>query len=122
MINSFYSLKISPACINNSLYNTSLALEPMVNQIKNNICTSKHIHFDETKYSIHGSTGWVWVGTNDESCFITVENNRGRKVLQKHFSSFTGVAICDGCRITFLIQDRDVGPTCYVRQNIILRN
>jgi transposase len=98
MINSFYSLKISPGTINNSLYNTSLSLEPMVNQIREDICNSKYVHFDETKYSIHGSTGWVWTGVNDTSCFITVENSRGKNVLQKHFDSFTGVAVCDGWR------------------------
>jgi hypothetical protein len=96
MIESFYCIKISASTINNALCNTSSALEPLVNEIKKDICNSKSAHFDETKYSIHGSTGWVWTGVNQNSCFITVENSRGKKVLEKHFSSFAGVAICDG--------------------------
>lgn len=96
MIESFYYLKISAGTINNCLCNISASLEPFVNQIKAEICNSKSVHFDETKYSIHGSTGWVWTGVNDTSCFITVEKSRGSNVLQKHFSSFGGVAVCDG--------------------------
>lgn len=98
MIQSFYSIKLSASCINNSLYNTSLSLEPLVNEIRGNICDSKYTHFDETKYSINGDTGWMWTATNGNSCFITVENSRGRKVLLQHFDSFNGVAICDGWR------------------------
>ena len=77
---------------------TSNALKPLVQQIKNEICQSEYAHFDETKYSINGSTGWIWVATNNDSCFITVENSRGRNVLEKHFESFSGVAVCDGWR------------------------
>lgn len=96
MLKSFHCITLSPACINNSLYNTSLALEPFVNKIRNNICSSDSAYFDETKYSINGDTGWVWTAVNHNSCFITVENSRGRNVLQQHFESFSGVAICDG--------------------------
>lgn len=96
MIQSFYSIKLSAACINNSLYNTSTLLEPFVNKIRDDICNSKHAHFDETKYSVNGDTGWIWTATNGNSCFITVEKSRGRNVLQQHFDSFTGVAVCDG--------------------------
>lgn len=96
MLKSFYSIELSPACINNSLYNTSLALEPFVNKIRNDICSSDSAYFDETKYSINGDTGWIWTAVNHNSCFITVEKSRGRNVLQQHFGSFSGVAICDG--------------------------
>lgn len=96
MLKSFYCITLSPACINNSLYNTSLALEPFVNKIRNDICSSDSAYFDETKYSINGDTGWIWTAVNHNSCFITVENSRGRNVLQQHFGSFAGVAICDG--------------------------
>ncbi|MCJ8306694.1 MAG: transposase [Nitrosopumilus sp.] len=71
LITSFYSITLSAGTINNSLCNTSDSLEPLVNKIKNDICTSESLHFDETSYSIHGDTGWAWVGTNDNSCFIT---------------------------------------------------
>ena len=96
MLKSFYSITLSPGTINNSLYNTSLALEPLVNKIRNDISSSDSVYFDETKYSINGDTGWIWTAVNHNSCFITVENSRGRNVLQKYFGSFTGVAVCDG--------------------------
>jgi len=96
MLKSFYSITLSPGTINNSLHSTSLALEPLVNKIRNDISRSDSAYFDETKYSINGNTGWIWTAVNYNSCFITVENSRGRNVLQKHFSSFTGVAVCDG--------------------------
>jgi hypothetical protein len=96
MLKSFYSIELSPGTINNSLYNTSLALEPLVNKIRNDISSSDSAYFDETKYSINGNTGWIWTAVNHNSCFITVENSRGRNVLQKYFGSFTGVAVCDG--------------------------
>jgi len=96
MLKSFYHITLSPACINNSLHNTSLELEPFVQQIRNGICGSDSAYFDETKYSINGNTGWIWTAVNHNSCFITVENSRGRNVLQQHFGSFNGVAICDG--------------------------
>jgi len=98
MIESFYSIKFSAACINNSLYHTSLSLEPFVNEIREDICESNHAYFDETKYSINGDAGWIWTAVNENSCFITVESSRGRKVLKQHFDSFEGVAVCDGWR------------------------
>ena len=96
MLKSFYCITLSPACINNSLHNTSLALEPFVQRIRKDISSSDYAYFDETKYSINGDTGWIWTAVNHNSCFITVENSRGRNVLQQHFGSFTGVAVCDG--------------------------
>ncbi len=96
MLKSFYCITLSPTCINNSLHNTSLALKPFVQQIRNDISSSDSAYFDETKYSINGDTGWIWTAVNHNSCFITVENSRGRNVLKQHFESFSGVAVCDG--------------------------
>ncbi len=123
ILKSFYHITLSPACINNSLHNTSLALEPFVQQIRNDISSSDSAYFDETKYSINGDTEWIWTAVNHNSCFITVENSRGRNVLQQHFGSFVGVQfVMDGYHTKYLTLDRDVGPTYCERQNITLKN
>ncbi|MGI0045721.1 MAG: IS66 family transposase [Nitrosotalea sp.] len=96
IIESFYNLKLSAACINSALCNASDAVEPLVNQIRDGICTSQTVYFDETSYPINGDTGWVWVATNQSSCFVTVEDSRGACILQKHFDTFSGVAVTDG--------------------------
>ena len=96
MISVFNSVNLSAGTINNCLNNTAIALEPLVNEIKHDICTSETAHFDEIKYPINGKTAWVWGGVNLNSCFITAEKSRGANVLEKHFSSFKGVAVCDG--------------------------
>jgi hypothetical protein len=73
------------------------AVKPLVNQIRQEICTSQTVHFDETSYPVNGDTGWVWVATR-QICFVTVENSRGVSVLQKYFGTFHGIAVSDGWR------------------------
>ena len=91
-----YGLKLSAACVNSALCNTSYALEPLVNEIKHDICSSRVAKFDETSYPVNGKTGWVWIARTDWSCFVAVESGRGTYVLQKHFDGFCGVAVSDG--------------------------
>lgn len=95
-IESFYNLKMSAACINNSLRNTSEAVEPFVEKTRQEICDSDVVKFDETSYSINGGKGWVWAAADHSNCFVTVERSRGRCVLQKYFDAFLGVAVTDG--------------------------
>ncbi len=95
-IESFHKITLSTACINSALCNVSDAVEPLVNQIRREICTSQAVHFDETSYPVSGKTGWVWVATTDWSCFVTVEVGRGTYVLCKYFDEFCGVAVSDG--------------------------
>jgi len=95
-IESLYNLRLSAACINSALLNTSDALEPLVDGIKRDICRSAVAKFDETSYPVNGKTGWVWVATTERSCFVAVESGRGTHVLCKHFDGFCGVAVSDG--------------------------
>lgn len=95
-IELLYNLRLSTACINSALRNTSDALEPLVNGIKHDVCSSDVVKFDETSYPVNGNTGWVWVATTEWSCFVSVEAERGTYVLQKHFDGFCGVAVSDG--------------------------
>lgn len=98
IIESWYRLRLSAACINNSLYNASESVEPFVDKTKQEICNSRAVHFDETGYPINGNSGWAWVATNQRSCFVTVESSRGACILQRHFGPFAGVAVTDGWR------------------------
>ncbi|MDE1766293.1 MAG: hypothetical protein KGI27_08500 [Thaumarchaeota archaeon] len=45
-----YSLRLSTACVNSSLCNTSDALKPLVCIIKHDVCSSGAVNFDETSY------------------------------------------------------------------------
>lgn len=95
-IGSFHKITLSAACINSALCNVSDAVEPLVNQIRHEICASHTVHFDESSYPINGDTGWVWVATTGQGCLVMIQRSRGACVLLKYFGTFHGVAVADG--------------------------
>ena len=65
------------------------------NEIKQSILDGKLIHADETRVSIRGVLGYVWVLTNIDSVFYTYRATRETKFLTDMLADFKGVLISD---------------------------
>ncbi len=99
-------MKISPACINNSLVNVSESLQKFAGDVKKEITGSSSASFDETSMPVNGKNAWVWTAVTNQSAFIAVEYSRGENVLEKHFREFDGVAVVDGWRAYGIFEKR----------------
>ena len=71
------------------------AYEESYNQLVKNLCSGRLLHADETKVSIKGKTGFVWVFTNlEEVAYIYGETREG-DLLHTLLKDFTGVLVSD---------------------------
>ena len=61
----------------------------------NRICTGQLIHADETKISVGGKDGFVWVFTNMEEVAYVYSETRHGDTLQHFLKDFTGVLVSD---------------------------
>jgi len=71
------------------------AYEESYNQLVKNLCSGRLLHADETKVSIKGKTGFVWVFTNlEEVAYIYGETREG-DLLHTLLKDFTGILVSD---------------------------
>lgn len=97
ILRAVYGLDLSAACINNALVRVSESLQTVVDRVLKEIRRSRSAGFDETSMRVDGKNAWVWAAVAPGRCaFIAVERSRGAQVLEKYFSKFDGIAVCDG--------------------------
>jgi len=65
------------------------------NEIKHSILDGKLIHADETRVSIRGVLGYVWVFTNIDSVYYTYRATRETEFLTDMLADFKGVLVSD---------------------------
>jgi transposase-like protein len=80
-----------------SRFKSSLAAyyEPTYRQLIDRIQTGWLIHADETKVSIKGRTGYVWVFTNLEEVAYIYSDTREGTTLEEMLKNFNGVLVSD---------------------------
>lgn len=64
-------------------------------EIKANIQKGHLVHVDETRISIHGATGYIWVFSNFKNVYYAYSASREGQILQDTLGSFNGVLISD---------------------------
>lgn len=69
--------------------------EDTFHEIKKNIQSSHFVHVDETKISIRGAMGYVWVFSNFKNVLYLYSDSRESKILQDTLKGFNGVLISD---------------------------
>jgi len=74
---------------------TARAYEVSYNALVKSLCSGRLLHADETKVSIKGKTGFVWVFANlDEVAYLYSETREG-DLLHALLKDFTGVLVSD---------------------------
>ncbi len=81
----WYSLNISQGTIQNILSNMGEKALPIYYQIKSRLEKAKSVGSDETGANVNGDKWWIWVWQNALMTFISLENSRGQKVIERLF-------------------------------------
>jgi predicted RecB family nuclease len=74
---------------------TARAYEVSYNALVKSLCSGRLLHADETKVSIKGKTGFVWVFTNLEEVAYIYSETREGDLLHTLLKDFTGVLVSD---------------------------
>jgi len=75
--------------------NAAKFYEQTFNQLKEKIRAGHLVHVDETKVSIKGVRGYIWVFTNLEEIIYFYTDTREGKILDDFLDGFKGVLISD---------------------------
>lgn len=91
-----YGLKIKPGSIQKILHNLKKKFGPKYDELINEVRKNKIKHADETGWRIKGQNAWCWMFSSPETIVYTIEETRGKGVVQKMFgNSPSGTLIRD---------------------------
>ncbi|MEI7891431.1 MAG: IS66 family transposase [bacterium] len=91
-----YGLEIKESTIQKILHNLKKKFGPKYDELINEVRKNKIKHADETGWRIKGKNAWCWMFSSPETIIYTIEETRGKGVVQKMFgSSPSGTLIRD---------------------------
>jgi transposase len=94
---AFKTLKISTAGISRMMIRLSKILEPVYEEIRNDVKQGVAIWADETGWRVNGKLWWLWVFANKRSAYYWPDKSRGGQVVERILGSiFYGILIADG--------------------------
>ena len=94
---SFKALKLSTAGISKIMIRLSGILEPVYDEILNDVKQGVRIHADETGWRVKGKLWWLWIFANDRSAYYWADKKRGGAVVERILGEvFYGILIVDG--------------------------
>jgi transposase len=99
MMDSLGLMNMSPQVLYNLAKITAIYLEPVVDQIRSEILSSKVVHSDETPWPINNSKdsdGYMWIIANSRGSFYRFEPTRSGKVIKETLKDFYGIVLTDG--------------------------
>ena len=99
MMDSLGLLNMSPQVLYNLAKTVSIYLEPVVEQIKDEILSQKVVHSDETPWPINNnkdSGGYMWIVANNHGSYYRFEPTRSGKVIRETLETFKGTVLTDG--------------------------
>ncbi len=105
---NFKTLKLSTAGISRIMIRLSDILQPVYEEILNDVKLGSKIWADETGWRVKGKLWWLWIFANERSAYYWADEKRGGAVVQKILGEiFLGILIVDGWHAyTKIICDR----------------
>jgi len=95
-IQSFMSMKLSTSGISKLMIRLSKILEPVYQEILENVRSEYRVWADETGWRIRGQLHWLWAFSNEKSAFYWVDKSRGSVVVEEILGQvFLGVLTSD---------------------------
>ena len=96
-LKDFYNQLISTAGLSAHVIRVGKILQPVYEEILEDIRKSKRVHADESGWRVNGDRWWLWVVGNQESAYYTIDKSRGKDVIHRILGQiFMGVLIVDG--------------------------
>ena len=94
---NFKTLKLSTAGISRIMIRLSSILQPIYDEILNDVKQGTKIWADETGWRVKGKLWWLWIFANERSAYYWADKKRGGAVVQKILGEiFLGLLIVDG--------------------------
>jgi hypothetical protein len=94
-INEVFKLPLSRGSINRLKVSEAARLELVYQSILERVVSGTLVHADETKVTVAGKDGYVWVFTNLEDVAFAYSESRDASTPQSILSNFSGVLISD---------------------------
>ena len=94
---NFKTLKLSTAGISRIMIRLSGILQPVYEEILNDVKQGTKIWADETGWRVKGKLWWLWIFANERSAYYWPDRKRGAAVVERLLGEvFLGVLIVDG--------------------------
>lgn len=92
-----FNLQISTSGLSKHVQKISKILEPVYEEILENVKGSYVAHADETRWKVNGIKWWLWVFGNSHSAYYTIDRSRGKDVVRRILGEvFLGILVVDG--------------------------
>ena len=95
MIENLFNEYVSQAAIVNFVGQLSAEYSSTEKTLLRQILSSRFIHVDETKISIHGTTYYVWVLTDGSHVVFRLTDTRETTLIQQIIDGYSGVLVSD---------------------------
>lgn len=96
VINDIYNTPIGLGTIQNRLENTSEILEPIYNELEDELPNQQVVNADESSYPHNNKLAWLWAFIASTFAFFTIQKSRGSKVIKNVLGKlYDGIIICD---------------------------
>ena len=93
----FYSQLMSTSGLSAHVIRVSKILQPVYEEILEDIRSSELVHADESGWRVNGNRWWLWVIGNRQSACYTIDKSRGKDVIHRMLGQiFMGVLVVDG--------------------------
>jgi len=94
---NFKTLRLSTAGISRIMIRLSTILEPVYEEILNDVKRGTKIWADETGWRVKGKLWWLWIFANERSAYYWPDRTRGGPVVERLLGEvFFGILIVDG--------------------------
>jgi transposase len=94
---NFKTLTLSTAGISRIMIRLSCILQPVYEEILNDVKQGAKIWADETGWRVKGKLWWLWIFANERSAYYWPDKSRGRSVVERILGEvFLGILIVDG--------------------------
>lgn len=108
LVRSFQALELSTAGISKMMIRLSAILQPVYEEILQDLRQGARLWADETGWRVKGRLWWLWIFANERSAYYWADKTRGSPVVEQIMGVvFYGILIADGWHAyTKLICDR----------------
>jgi len=95
--NAFKACTVSTAGISKMMIRLSNILQPVYEEIRNDVKQGSQIWADETGWRVNGKLWWLWIFANKRSAYYWPDPSRGGSVVERILGPlFYGILIVDG--------------------------
>ncbi|MFK7980678.1 MAG: IS66 family transposase [Saprospiraceae bacterium] len=98
-LTTLFSQRISTSGLVGQIIRVAKIMQPVYEEILEDVKQSKILHADETGWRVQGKNWWLWVFGSTQSAIYTIDKSRGKDVVHRILGEyFIGVLVVDGWR------------------------